>query len=153
MAGDISPISSRKSVPPLAASNRPTREAMAPLKAPFLWPNSSLSSSVSGSAPQLIDTKGRAARDDCRWMLRATSSLPVPLSPCTSTGLSLPATRVITASTSRISALAPTTFGSPSRRMMTSFSAEFSRRSAFFSKALATTSRSSAFLHGLVMKS
>jgi hypothetical protein len=34
MAGDISPISSRNSVPPLAASNSPMREAMAPLKAP-----------------------------------------------------------------------------------------------------------------------
>ncbi len=140
-------------MPPLAASNRPMREAMAPLNAPFLWPNSSLSSSESGSAPQLIDTNGRWARRDCRWMLRATSSLPVPLSPCTSTGLSLTATRVMMASTSRISGLCPTTTGSPSRRFTTSLSAEFSRRSAFFSAALATTSRSSAFLHGLAMKS
>ena len=153
MAGDISPTSSRKSVPPLAASKSPTRELMAPLKAPFLWPNSSDSSSVSGSAAQLIDTNGRAARGDCRWMLRATSSLPVPLSPCTSTGLSLTATRAITARTSRISGLLPTMVGRPSRRVMTSLSAEFSRRSAFFSKAFSTTSRSSAFLHGLVMKS
>ena len=82
-------------------------------------------------------------------MLRATSSLPVPLSPCTSTGLSLAATRVIMASTSRISALSPTIVGQPVPAVMTSLSAEFSRRSAFFSAALATTSRSSAFLHGL----
>ena len=35
---------------------------MAPVKAPFSWPNSSLSSSVSGSAAQLITTIGLSAR-------------------------------------------------------------------------------------------
>ncbi len=59
----------------------------------------------------------------------------------------------MTASTSLTAPLVPTIVGSPSRRVITSFSAEFSRRSAFFSAAFATTSRSSAFFHGLVMKS
>ncbi|PYN09102.1 MAG: hypothetical protein DME02_04920 [Candidatus Rokuibacteriota bacterium] len=35
MAADISPISSMNSVPPLAASNRPTRDVTAPLNAPL----------------------------------------------------------------------------------------------------------------------
>src|SRR3989454_521223 len=50
VAGAISPTSSRKIVPPSASSKRPSRRSAAPLKAPFSWPNSSLSSSVSGSA-------------------------------------------------------------------------------------------------------
>ena len=39
----MSPISSRKSVPPSALSNVPRRSATAPVKAPFTWPNISLS--------------------------------------------------------------------------------------------------------------
>ena len=50
MASGMSPISSRKSVPPSAARRGPWRVAVAPVKAPFTWPKSSLSSSVSGSA-------------------------------------------------------------------------------------------------------
>src|SRR6266403_802204 len=107
MAADISPISSMNRVPPLAASKRPTREVTAPLNAPLRWPNSSVSSSVSGSAPQLIDTNGRPARLLRRWMVRATSSLPVPLSPWISTGLSVAATRPITPSTSFTAGLSP----------------------------------------------
>ena len=43
----MSPISSRKTVPPSATSNLPFLRYCAPVKAPFSWPNSSLSSSVS----------------------------------------------------------------------------------------------------------
>jgi hypothetical protein len=39
--GEISPISSRNSVPLSASSKRPLRALMAPVKAPFSWPNSS----------------------------------------------------------------------------------------------------------------
>ena len=46
MAGGISPISSRKMVPWWASSKSPRRESMAPVKAPFSWPKSSLSSTV-----------------------------------------------------------------------------------------------------------
>ena len=42
-----SPISSRNSVPPEASSNLPGRASWASVNAPFSWPNSSLSSSVS----------------------------------------------------------------------------------------------------------
>ena len=45
-----------------------------------------------GQRAQLTATKGPAARRDCRWMERAISSLPVPLSPSSSTLLSVGAT-------------------------------------------------------------
>ena len=54
----MSPISSRKSVPPSASSNLPRRRATAPVKAPRSWPNSSDSISSSGIAAQLTSTKG-----------------------------------------------------------------------------------------------
>ena len=57
----------------------------APVKAPFSWPNSSLSSSVSGIAAQLTATNGLSRRGPVTWMARATSSLPVPVSPRMST--------------------------------------------------------------------
>src|SRR6267154_2627075 len=44
----ISPISSKKIVPPLATSKRPMRCAIAPVNAPFSCPNSSLSSKPVG---------------------------------------------------------------------------------------------------------
>ena len=53
MASDISPTSSRKTVPPFAYSNSPGRVSVAPVKAPRMWPKSWLSSSVSTSAEQL----------------------------------------------------------------------------------------------------
>ena len=76
-----SPISSRSSVPPLAIWKRPARSRLAPVKAPFTWPNSSLSSSPAGMAAQLMVTKGWSARGLQRWMARASRSLPVPVSP------------------------------------------------------------------------
>ena len=54
----ISEISSSSSVPPVASSNLPMRRATAPVKAPFSWPNSSLSSRFSGIAAQLIEMNG-----------------------------------------------------------------------------------------------
>ncbi len=82
----MSPISSRKSVPPLASRKRPAREFVAPVKAPRSWPKSSLSSSSRGIAAALTATKGPSARGLAAWMARATSSLPVPLSPVIRTG-------------------------------------------------------------------
>ena len=81
-----SPISSRKMVPPSAASNDPARAATAPVNAPRAWPNSSPSISELASAAQSTTTNGPAARDDASWIARATSSLPVPVSPRISTG-------------------------------------------------------------------
>ena len=72
-------------MPPFAVSNRPRLADTAPVKAPRAWPNSSDSSSDSVSAVQLTGTNGAPARGECVWMARATSSLPVPDSPSTST--------------------------------------------------------------------
>ena len=79
-------------VPPLASSNQPALAARAPVKAPFSWPNSSASTSDSEKAPQLTATNGPLRRALRLWICRATSSLPVPVSPITSTLASLGAT-------------------------------------------------------------
>ena len=92
VAGENSPISSRNSVPPEACSIRPLRAAMAPVKAPFSCPNSSLSSRLSLRAAQLTFTNGPRQRGLAKWMAWATSSLPVPDSPRISTVVSEPAT-------------------------------------------------------------
>ncbi len=63
----ISLTSSSSSVPPLASSNLPMRLATAPVKAPFSWPNNSLSSRFSGIAAQLTEMNGLSAREDLRW--------------------------------------------------------------------------------------
>ena len=82
-------------MPPLACTNRPVRALRASVNAPLTCPNSSLSSSVSGMAAQLIATNGPWARALRLWRARATSSLPVPLSPVTNTDASVCATRSI----------------------------------------------------------
>ena len=61
-SGTISPISSRNTVPPSADSIRPRFCRSAPVNAPRSWPNSSLSSSVSGSAEQVMFMNGFDAR-------------------------------------------------------------------------------------------
>ncbi len=96
----MSPISSRNSVPPLAAWNRPGWLATAPVNAPLTWPNSSDSSRFSGIAPQFTATNGWFARALARWIACAISSLPLPLSPRISTLASDAATSLASASTS-----------------------------------------------------
>ena len=86
-----SPISSRKMVPPEAASNRPARAWCAPVKAPRTWPNSSLSKRASLRAAQLTLTYGPSRRGLRSCTARAASSLPVPDSPSSSRGASEPA--------------------------------------------------------------
>jgi hypothetical protein len=81
MASGMSPISSSSSVPPEAFTSKPTRGALAPVKAPRTWPNSSLSSRLAGTALQLMATKGPLRRGLPAWSALATSSLPVPVSP------------------------------------------------------------------------
>jgi hypothetical protein len=80
-AGSMSPISSRNRVPPSAVSTRPSLRSRASVKAPRSWPNSSDSSSCAGSAAQFSSTKGLARRGPLKCSARATSSLPVPVSP------------------------------------------------------------------------
>ncbi|MNC38828.1 hypothetical protein D3C75_874550 [compost metagenome] len=79
-------------MPPSAASTRPARPAVAPVKAPFSWPNSSDSIRVSGIAAQFTEINGALARFDRLCRARATSSLPVPDSPWISTVESVGAT-------------------------------------------------------------
>ena len=62
MAGEISLISSSRSVPPSASSNRPLRSLSAPVKAPFSWPKSSDSSRLVDRAAQLMGRNGMPAR-------------------------------------------------------------------------------------------
>ncbi len=58
---------------------------MAPVNEPFSWPNSSDSIRLSGTAPQSKTMIGPDARVDSSWMVCATTSLPVPVSPSMTT--------------------------------------------------------------------
>ena len=88
----ISPISSRKSVPLSASSNNPFLSLVAPVKLPARWPNNSLSSSSLEKAEQLTATNAPFARGLAWWMACAKTSLPVPVSPVSSTEVSVTAT-------------------------------------------------------------
>ncbi|GIT30800.1 MAG: hypothetical protein Ct9H300mP1_28460 [Planctomycetaceae bacterium] len=74
-------------MPPLANSNFPILRPTAPVKAPASWPNSSLSRILSGNAEMFSGTKGLDLRSLFGCRARATSSLPVPLSPSINTVL------------------------------------------------------------------
>ena len=123
----MSPISSRNSVPPLASSNRPVFWAIAPVKAPFSWPKSSLSSNVSGRAAQLIAIKGLSRRCELAWMCRLNISLPVPVSPRISTVALLPATRAHNSSTCRSAGDCPMMLAPPSSPARSPRFSSFSR--------------------------
>src|SRR2546426_9252306 len=90
-------------VPPSASSNRPRRLWVAPVKAPFSWPNSSDAINAGGIAAQFTRTNARPERRDSLWMARATSSLPVPVSPLMRTVESVGAT-LVTCDNTRLSA-------------------------------------------------
>ena len=72
-------------MPPSASSNLPRRSDVAPVNEPFSWPNSSVSISSVGIAAQFTFTNGPAANGLALWMCAASSSLPVPDSPISST--------------------------------------------------------------------
>ncbi len=78
------------------------------MKAPRTWPNSSLSSSVAGTAALLTISIGPSLRRLLLWMAWATISLPVPLGPQMSTPASLGATLRMRRKTSCMGALSPT---------------------------------------------
>ena len=63
-ASDMSPTSSRNSVPPSACSNFPARSAKAPVNDPFMCPNSSLSISSDGIAAQFTSTNAWSRRGE-----------------------------------------------------------------------------------------
>ena len=103
----MSPISSKNTVPPSASSNFPGLVVVAPVKAPFTCPKSSLSKRFSGMAPQLIDMNGFARRRDFLWIARATRPLPVPVSPLMRMVLSQSATFSISSNISSMRELRP----------------------------------------------
>ena len=94
----------------------PSCAVFASVKAPFTWPKSSLSRSVSGIAAQLTATNGPVAALLRSWSARATSSLPVPLSPVTSTVASVSATRAMISWTFCIAGLVADELGARLRR-------------------------------------
>jgi hypothetical protein len=67
------------------------------VKDPFSWPKSSLSTVPSGIAPQFTAEYGPCLRRLFWWMIWGITSLPLPLSPVTSTVSSVGATRMATA--------------------------------------------------------
>jgi len=95
-------------VPPSARANLPFLLVAAPVNAPRTWPNSSDSSSVSGMAAQFTLMRGMFRWALRSWMARASSSLPVPVSPMMRTVLLVSATRSAFAITSWITRLRPT---------------------------------------------
>ncbi|MOA25705.1 hypothetical protein D3C78_1464460 [compost metagenome] len=68
-------------MPPSAWLTRPNVLSLAPVKAPRLWPNNSLSISSAVSDGQLMVTQDFFARLLQAWIARANSPLPVPDSP------------------------------------------------------------------------
>ena len=108
MSMDISPISSKNRVPPSANSKRPTRLSMAPVKAPFSWPNSSLVMRLSGRELQWTLIKELSLRWLCWCRALATISLPTPVSPRIITVESVLATRSTRVSTRFMGGLAAT---------------------------------------------
>ena len=131
-------------MPPSAASNRPARSRSAPVKAPFTQPNSSLSSSVSGKAAQLMATKGCAARGLPRWMARAISSLPVPVSPEISTLARVRLAHATSSNTCCITGLSPTMPSGEAARAGAASGAAASRAGPRASFSTATRSSAAA---------
>ena len=77
----MSPISSKKSVPPLACSNLPILLSTAPVKDPFSCPKSSDSTNSFGISAIFKAIKGMSYLGLFLWRDFAISSLPVPDSP------------------------------------------------------------------------
>ena len=121
-----------------------------------MWPKSSLSSSSADSAPQWIATKGAVRRALWACRARATSSLPVPVGPSTSTLTWVGATRRTSARSCTVAAAWPTRPMS-SRPCASSACPARSAASSPSRRALcsprATTKRSMSGSMGLVRKS
>ena len=107
MASGMSPISSRNSVEPWAASSLPTRSPVAPVNAPRRCPNSSASSRPAGTAAQWTAIIGRSRRPLAACSARAATSLPAPVGPTISTDRSVGATRATTVAHATIAGASP----------------------------------------------
>ncbi len=146
------PISSKKMLPLSARSHSPFFGYTAPVNAPFTCPKSVDSSRSGGRLPELTVTKARSERDEFVWIARATSSLPVPLSPVMRIVERLGAAWMIRSKTCFIRGLRPmmpANFCDCACRFCRS--AVFSAISRRRSTALRTTTSTSSFLNGLVM--
>ena len=114
MASGVSPISSRKIVPPLASSNLPSL-ASTPVATPRSMPKSSLSRRLSGTAAQFSARKGPSRRGEPACRSFAASSLPVPLSPVTRTLTRDAAARATSSLARRMAGESPTRISSTPR--------------------------------------
>ena len=103
----ISPISSRNTVPPSAASSLPGVRLAAPGEGALLIAEQLALQQVSGMAAQLMATNGLCERPESRCTARASSSLPVPLSPSSSTVALVGATFSIARHRLRMESLTP----------------------------------------------
>ena len=95
-------------MPPVASSNLPICCRIAPVNAPFSWPKSTLSTRSCGIAARFTATNGPSGDGPWRCSSRASNSLPVPLSPSTSTVAVSGATRRTRSITSCSARLGPT---------------------------------------------
>ncbi len=139
-ASGRSPISSRNSVPRCASSNLPGLRATAPVNAPFSCPKSSVSSRLSGIAAQLMATNGPSDRGLSACSARANSSLPVPLSPSSSTVASDPDARCSARIACFNDGASPIICGAPRRAPSSSFSRMYSVMSFRCASARSTIS-------------
>ncbi len=115
-------------MPPFADSKRPSRLCVAPVKAPFSWPNSSEAINEGGIAAQFTPMNARSRRLELLWMARAISSLPVPVSPKIRTVESEGATFATWRSTLRSASEEPTISSNIESRSICSRNARFSLR-------------------------
>ncbi len=141
-------ISSKKMVPLSAASNRPFFKATAPVKAPLTCPNRWLSSRSGGREPLLTVTNGASARFEFMWMARATSSLPVPLSPWRRIVLRVGAAARTRSKTFFMASLLPMMLSKPKRWRSSPLSRTFSSWRRLRSTAFSMTRSRSSCLKG-----
>ena len=135
----------------------------ASVKAPFTWPKSSLSKSVSVMAPASTATIGLPLRKLWAWISRASTSLPVPFSPVMSTVASVGAILSRVLRIAFIAGEVPQNIWSPEPSPVIPVQTSFvipgidrvSGLIAFsaLSRAPVRTSISLSFSHGFTMKS
>ena len=106
----------------------PGSHLICPVNAPRSWPNNSLSIRVSDTEAQLMAIKGLCALRLLRWIARATSSLPVPVSPVIRTVVSFGATLAIVSRIAQMLSLSPKISCGPSSCSTAVLRTAFSRR-------------------------
>jgi hypothetical protein len=122
----------------------------APVNEPLSWPKSSLSRRLAGSPAQFTVRNAIPERLLHLWRSRATSSLPVPVSPSISTAQSVGPTFRMSLASSRILPLFPMMSGkkAPLSRKWSSVAAFLPRVlfSCAFRMAASSSSKSNGFV-------